>query len=86
MRPAGALAVATFASLQKASQACQRLDGATFKGAKLACRFEAHVDRSHDQKGRFVVRNLHFRAVGRGPVGCVHGVRAAARGARAARR
>ena len=63
MRPAGALAVATFASLQKASQACQRLDGATFKGSKLACRLEAHVDRSHDQRGRLVVRNLHFRAL-----------------------
>ena len=62
-RPAGALAVATFESLQKASQACQRLDGATFKGAKLSCRLESHVDRSHDQKGRLVVRNLHFRAL-----------------------
>ncbi|CAH0380334.1 unnamed protein product, partial [Pelagomonas calceolata] len=63
MRPAGALAVATFSSLQKASQACQRLDGATFKGSKLACRLEAHVDRSNEQKGRLVVRNLHFRAL-----------------------
>lgn len=62
-RPAGALAVATFVSLQKASSAVQRLDGATFKGSKLSCRLEAHVDRSHDQRGRLVVRNLHFRAV-----------------------
>jgi len=63
MRPAGALAVATFVSLQKASSAVQRLDGATFKGSKLSCRLEAHVDRSHDQRGRLVVRNLHFRAL-----------------------
>ncbi len=62
-RPAGASAVATFVSLQKASSAVQRLDGATFKGSKLSCRLEAHVDRSHDQRGRLVVRNLHFRAL-----------------------
>jgi len=61
-RPRGSSAVATFTSLQLASRAVTKLHGATFKGATLACRLDAHLDRSLEQRGRLVVRNLHFLA------------------------